>query len=194
MAVGNWRLDKRKILRHTDKVMNMALGFWGRGVQREMKRLLKKKPSKDHNIHSQPGQPPLIQDKQSPLYRLILYAVDRVNKRVIIGPAFWQSKSRGSTTVPQRLERGGRAVIRVTEKRPSIRVVDRAHYFRGRQAWENARRSRGFLRWAFDREIKKDLTIKTAPRPFVELGLKKYLAGTQFKRALEDARRRCKNG
>lgn len=169
--MASYSFNRTAVQRYSDRIIDRALSYVGMNVRQAIKRSLKVQRKK--RPHSLPGEPPLVNTTKSPLKTRILYALDKLRKRVIIGPAIFPQRKSTGTPVPQLLERGGSATIEtITYKkstpRPRTRLVNRRGdlwanrpfysrttkkdrkagvgrytYFYTREAWERATKTPG---------------------------------------------------
>lgn len=132
--------DPKKIADKAERAQLKALSKFGAFVRRRARSSIRKRKKA-----SAPGQPPsshvgLLKD-------FLFFFVEREEKNVVIGPI---QLNRGDGLTPGRLERGGDALVRESQRR-------------NKERQEKLRQvkilPRPFMRPAFDAEIEKAATL-----------------------------------
>lgn len=197
MSYG-YKFNKNKVLKSAKRRSRKALEFIARDLQQQMRRKLKVQTKKQP--HGRPGEPPRIDTPQSPLKKLINYAI--TDRKVYVGPMIFRAaKGRQPRPVPSILEEGGRAIAHRTENLNAVsRRFDYHAYLRriGRESWfktDAARRravqSSGFKMWYRRNTAEINVPVDVKARPFVRVTFDEYLRKNGVNKAIQRAKEYC---
>lgn len=189
MGIG-YKFDRNIILKSAKKRSRKALEFIARDLQHNMKRKLKRQTKK--MPHARPGEPPRIATPDSPLKKLINYAI--TDRKIYVGPmVFRAAKGKQSRPVPNILEEGGRSIAHTYEFWNIVQFRFDYHrrdrWFKTPAARQRAVQSDRFKMWYRNHRYKINKPVNVAARPFVRMTLDEYQrkngVGNAIKRAKE---------
>lgn len=190
MAYG-YKFDRNKVIRSANRRSRKALEFIARDLQQQIRRKLKRQTKKQP--HSRPGEPPRIETPQSPLKKLINYAI--TDNKVYVGPMiFKDAKGKQSSPVPSILEKGGRSIAHVTEFRNIVKrriAYDRYGWYKSEAARRRALQSAAYKQWKRNNTYEVNRPVRIQPRPFVRATYNEYMRAGGIAKAIKRAKEWC---